>query len=82
VPATPCDPQERLEILGSEPTPERRLTGSFDLSLQSIYGLAPMVGAWLIVGTDGHGLGTDWPPPSGSSSASASAPRSGSSTAS
>jgi simple sugar transport system permease protein len=38
------------------------LTGSFDLSLQSIYGLAPMVGAWLIVPTDGHGLGTDWPP--------------------
>src|SRR5262249_18705747 len=37
------------------------LTGSFDLSLQSIYGLAPMVGAWLIVSTDGHGLGTDWP---------------------
>src|SRR5262249_32337950 len=25
------------------------LTGSFDLSLQSIYGLAPMIGAWLIV---------------------------------
>jgi simple sugar transport system permease protein len=38
------------------------LTGSFDLSLQSIYGLAPMVGAWLIVSTDGHGLGTEWPP--------------------
>jgi simple sugar transport system permease protein len=38
------------------------LTGSFDLSLQSIYGLAPMIGAWLIVPTDGHGLGTDWPP--------------------
>src|SRR5205823_12841606 len=38
------------------------LTGSFDLSLQSIYGLAPMVGAWLIVSTDGHGLGTEWSP--------------------
>ena len=38
------------------------LTGSFDLSLQSIYGLAPMVGAWLIVPTGGHGLGTDWSP--------------------
>src|SRR6266487_105363 len=25
------------------------LTGKFDLSLQSTYGLAPMVGAWLIV---------------------------------
>ena len=31
------------------------LTGSFDLSLQSIYGLAPMVGAWLIVSGRGHG---------------------------
>jgi simple sugar transport system permease protein len=38
------------------------LTGSFDLSLQSIYGLAPMVGAWLIVSKDGHGLGTEWSP--------------------
>jgi simple sugar transport system permease protein len=38
------------------------LTGSFDLSLQSIYGLAPMVGAWLIVSKDGHGLGTRWSP--------------------
>src|SRR3954463_14423626 len=38
------------------------LTGSFDLSLQSIYGLAPMVGAWLIVSEDGHGLGTEWNP--------------------
>lgn len=37
------------------------LTGSFDLSLQSIYGLAPMVGAWLVVDTAGHGLGTQWP---------------------
>ena len=31
------------------------LTGSFDLSLQSIYGLAPMIGAWLIVPKDGAG---------------------------
>ena len=38
------------------------LTGSFDLSLQSIYGLAPMIGAWLIVPKDGQGLGTDWNP--------------------
>jgi simple sugar transport system permease protein len=38
------------------------LTGSFDLSLQSIYGLAPMVGAWLVVDTAGHGLGTEWSP--------------------
>src|ERR1700730_11582071 len=38
------------------------LTGKFDLSLQSTYGLAPMVGAWLIVGTEGQGLGTNWNP--------------------
>src|SRR5690348_15063133 len=38
------------------------LTGKFDLSLQSTYGLAPMVGAWLIVSPDGQGLGTDWNP--------------------
>ena len=38
------------------------LTGKFDLSLQSTYGLAPMVGAWLIVSPDGQGLGTAWNP--------------------
>jgi simple sugar transport system permease protein len=38
------------------------LTGSFDLSLQSVYGLAPMIGAWLIVPKDGQGLGTHWNP--------------------
>ncbi|HEV2457894.1 MAG TPA: ABC transporter permease [Ktedonobacterales bacterium] len=38
------------------------LTGKFDLSLQSTYGLAPMVGAWLIVSKDGQGLGSDWNP--------------------
>src|SRR5262249_21493096 len=38
------------------------LTGSFDLSLQSIYGLAPMIGAWLIVPKTAQGLGTDWNP--------------------
>src|SRR5258708_37014695 len=38
------------------------LTGKFDLSLQSTSGLAPMVGAWLIVSPDGQGLGTDWNP--------------------
>jgi simple sugar transport system permease protein len=38
------------------------LTGSFDLSLQSIYGLAPMIGAWLITAKDQQGLGTDWNP--------------------
>ncbi len=38
------------------------LTGKFDLSLQSTYGLAPMVGAWLIVSKDSQGLGSDWNP--------------------
>jgi simple sugar transport system permease protein len=38
------------------------LTGKFDLSLQATYGLAPMVGAWLIVSPDGQGLGSDWNP--------------------
>src|SRR5947209_11393327 len=38
------------------------LTGKFDLSLQSTYVLAPMVGAWLIVSPDGQGLGTNWNP--------------------
>src|SRR2546428_164666 len=38
------------------------LTGKFDLSVQATYGLAPMVGAWLIVSKDGQGLGTNWNP--------------------
>lgn len=38
------------------------LTGKFDLSLQSTYGLAPMVGAFLIVTKDAQGLGTVWNP--------------------
>src|SRR5256884_1650428 len=38
------------------------LTGKFDLSLQATYGLAPMVGAWLIVSKDGQGLGTNLNP--------------------
>jgi simple sugar transport system permease protein len=38
------------------------LTGAFDLSLQSIYGLAPMVGAWLIVPKSSVGLGTNYSP--------------------
>src|SRR6266704_1994896 len=38
------------------------LTGKFDLSLQATYGLAPMVGAWLIVSKDGQGLGSNWNP--------------------
>src|SRR5215467_13425767 len=38
------------------------LTGKFDLSLQATYGLAPMIGAWLIVSKDGQGLGSNWNP--------------------
>jgi simple sugar transport system permease protein len=38
------------------------LTGAFDLSLQSTYGLAPMIGAWLVVPAANVGLGTEWPP--------------------
>jgi simple sugar transport system permease protein len=38
------------------------LTGAMDLSLQSIYGLAPMVGAWLIVPKESIGLGTNLAP--------------------
>jgi simple sugar transport system permease protein len=38
------------------------LTGNMDLSVQSTYGLAPMIGAWLIVPTASQGLGTEWPP--------------------
>lgn len=38
------------------------LTGKFDLSLQSTYGLAPMIGAFLIVSKEGQGLGTQWNP--------------------
>jgi simple sugar transport system permease protein len=38
------------------------LTGNLDLSLQSIFGFAPALGAWLVVDTAGHGLGTQWSP--------------------
>jgi simple sugar transport system permease protein len=38
------------------------LTGKFDLSLQSTYGLAPMVGALIIVSKDSQGLGLMWNP--------------------
>jgi len=38
------------------------LTGKFDLSLQSTYGLAPMIGAWLIVPKVDQGLGTNLNP--------------------
>jgi simple sugar transport system permease protein len=38
------------------------LTGNFDLSLESTYGIAPMIGAWLIVPKEAQGLGTQWSP--------------------
>jgi len=37
------------------------LVGELDLSLQSVYGLAPMIGAWLIVPKAEVGLGSDLP---------------------
>jgi simple sugar transport system permease protein len=38
------------------------LVGDLDLSLQSIYGLAPLIAAWLIVPRSQVGLGSDLPP--------------------
>lgn len=38
------------------------LIGGMDLSLESTYGLAPMVAAWLIVPVSAYGLGTQWSP--------------------
>ena len=38
------------------------LVGELDLSLQSVYGLAPLVGAWLIVPKSEVGLGSDLSP--------------------
>jgi simple sugar transport system permease protein len=38
------------------------LTANLDLSLQSIFGFAPALGAWLVVDKGGHGLGTQWSP--------------------
>jgi simple sugar transport system permease protein len=41
------------------------MVGGMDLSLESTYGLAPMVAAWLMVGTAQFGLGTRWSPAAG-----------------
>src|SRR5712691_6722241 len=38
------------------------LTGKFDISLQGTYGLAPLLGAWLIAPKAREGLGTEWSP--------------------
>jgi simple sugar transport system permease protein len=38
------------------------LTGKFDISLQGTYGLAPLLGAWLIAPKASEGLGTNWSP--------------------
>jgi simple sugar transport system permease protein len=38
------------------------MIGGMDLSLESTYGLAPMVAAWLIVPVSAYGVGTDWSP--------------------
>src|SRR6202171_6453292 len=38
------------------------LTGKFDISLQGTFGLAPLLGAWLIGPAVSSGLGTQWSP--------------------
>ena len=38
------------------------IIGGMDLSLESTYGLAPMVAAWLVVPVSAYGAGTDWSP--------------------
>src|SRR5215471_4477840 len=38
------------------------LTGKFDISLQGTFGLAPLLGAWLIAPKASEGLGTQWNP--------------------
>jgi simple sugar transport system permease protein len=38
------------------------LTGKFDISLQGTFGLAPLLGAWLIAPKASSGLGTEWSP--------------------
>ncbi|HYW24000.1 MAG TPA: ABC transporter permease [Terriglobales bacterium] len=39
------------------------LTGKFDLSLQGTFGLAPLLGAWLVApGRQSGGIGTEWNP--------------------
>ena len=38
------------------------LTGKFDISLQGTFGLAPLLGAWLIAPKASEGLGTQWSP--------------------
>jgi simple sugar transport system permease protein len=38
------------------------LTGKFDISLQGTFGLAPLLGAWLIAPKASDGLGTQWNP--------------------
>jgi simple sugar transport system permease protein len=38
------------------------LTGKFDISLQGTFGLAPLLGAWLIAPKASEGLGTEWTP--------------------
>jgi simple sugar transport system permease protein len=38
------------------------IIGGMDLSLESTFGLAPMVAAWLMVPVAAYGLGTNWSP--------------------
>src|ERR1700689_3666547 len=36
-------------------------TGKFDLSLESIYGIAPAIGAMVVLPAEGFGFGFEWP---------------------
>src|SRR6267143_6357593 len=38
------------------------LTGKFDISLQGTFGLAALLGAWLLAPKASTGLGTEWSP--------------------
>jgi len=37
------------------------ITGKFDLSLESIYGIAPAIGAMVVLPAEGFGFGFEWP---------------------
>ena len=37
------------------------ITGKFDLSLESIYGIAPAIGAMVVLAAEGFGFGFEWP---------------------
>ena len=58
------------------------ITGKFDLSLESIYGIAPAIGAMVVLPAEGFGFGFEWPTAIGILTVMPSAVWSGSSMAS